>query len=264
MHETRAILRRRIDAFVARNFRLAGTLRLHGAALGWDLLRAPANVALAPIFLLTLLMAGLLRLIGLRRGARWLGARRILFTTSVSRAVGERIEADLLGGVKLGPHSRQLIADYTAIRSAVAEITTSLVVLATGAALFGVATPGVASLAPNVSGYVVHASAVANFPLGTRIGEVWYGVFPVTQPGWIVLVTALGLAMAASVVTTFAGILADPVQAWLGIHRRRLERLLARIADVEGRSSGLAPEHVLARLADLTDAGLGLLRLFRP
>ena len=46
--------------------------------------------------------------------------------------------------------------------------------------------------------------------------------------------------------------------------RRRLTRLLAAIdADVEG-SPVPAREHVVARLADLTDAGVTLARSFRP
>lgn len=257
-------VRERVDAFVGRTFRLSGTLSLHGAALGWDLLRAPLNVALAPVFLLTMLAALLARLVRLRRIGAWLSARRVLLPTSVSRAVRRRIETDLLENAALSPASRRAIEDYTAVRSAVSEITTSLIVLAAGLGLFGTATPGIVSLTPSVSGHVVQSAAIANFPLGSRLGEVWYGVFPVTQPVWLMAATGVVLAMAASVVTTFAGILADPVQAALGIHRRRLIRLLDRIAALEGRTSGLAPEHILARLADLTDAGLGLVRLFRP
>ena len=39
-----AACRRRVPAFTARHFRLAGTLRLHRQALGLDLLLAPLNV----------------------------------------------------------------------------------------------------------------------------------------------------------------------------------------------------------------------------
>ncbi|PZX17013.1 hypothetical protein LX81_01643 [Palleronia aestuarii] len=257
-------VREDIDAFVARHFRLAGTLRLHSAALGWDLLRAPLNVALAPVYLLTGIAALLARLVRLRRLGDWLAARRILLPTSVSRAVQSRIEAELLKAAPLSEESRRIIADYTAVRSAVAEITTSLIVLSAGLALFGTATPGIASLAPSVSEYVVHASAVENFPLGVRLGRVWYGTFPVSQPLWFVLATGFGLAMIASVVTTFAGIIADPVQARLGIHRRRLLTLMTRISATEGRPAGIAPEHILARFADLTDAAISALRFFRP
>jgi uncharacterized protein DUF6635 len=39
--------RERIDPFVASHFSLTGTLRLHRAALGWDIARAPLNLAMA-------------------------------------------------------------------------------------------------------------------------------------------------------------------------------------------------------------------------
>ena len=40
--------RDRVDAFVDRHFSFAGTLRLHRRTIGWDLLRVPANLLLAP------------------------------------------------------------------------------------------------------------------------------------------------------------------------------------------------------------------------
>ncbi len=220
-------------------------------------------MALAPVFLLVRLAGGLCRLVGLARLGEWLGARRILLPTAVARAVKRLIRGDLLEGADLGPRGRAMIEDYASVRSAVSEITTSLIVFSTGLALFGSATPGIVSLAPKLSGVLAHSQAVAGFPLGAGLGRVWYGVFTVHVSPWVVVTTGVALAMAASVVTTFAGIVADPVQAHLGIHRRRLMRLLDRIAAVEGKASGLAPEHILARLADLTDAGLSLVRLFR-
>ena len=42
-----ATRRERIDPFVDRHFTLAGSLALHRQAVGWDLLRAPANLFLA-------------------------------------------------------------------------------------------------------------------------------------------------------------------------------------------------------------------------
>lgn len=262
--ETTEAIKDKVDWFVRTHFSLRGTLRLHRSALGWDLLRAPVNVALAPIFLLMAVLAIVARLVGWGRFSAWLMARRVLLKTSVARRIESEIATDLLQNAVLTPRSRALIDDYTGIRSAVAEITTSLFVLAAGLVLFGSATPGIASLAPAVSDYVGHAAAVSGFPLGSWLGGVWYGVFPVALPISFILMTALVLAMLASLITTFAGVIADPVQARLGIHRRRLMKLLAQIAVVEGNVSGLAPEHILARLADLTDAGISLVRLFRP
>jgi hypothetical protein len=252
-----------VDAFVRAHFHFVATLRLHRTALGWDLLRAPVNVALAPVFLLMALIAIAARLVRLRRFSNWLMVRRILLKTSVARTIEISIITELLQNAALTSRSRALIDEYTSVRSAVSEITTSLIVLATGWLLFGSATPGIASLAPAVSDYVVHATAVTNFPLGSTLGGAWYGVFPVSLPIWFVVLTGVALAMLASVVTTFAGVIADPVQAHLGIHRRRLIKLLGKIAKIEGNTSGLAPEHILARLADIMDAGISLLRVLR-
>jgi len=46
-HRYIASRRERIDAFVDCHFTLAGSLALHRRAIGWDLLRAPANLFLA-------------------------------------------------------------------------------------------------------------------------------------------------------------------------------------------------------------------------
>lgn len=70
-HDAEAVAAR-IDAFVRANFRLAGTLRLHRAALGWDLLRAPLNVMLAPLHLLVMLAGVCARAVRLHgRAAGW-------------------------------------------------------------------------------------------------------------------------------------------------------------------------------------------------
>jgi hypothetical protein len=257
-------LKAQVDSFVRGHFHLAATLKLHRSALGWDLLRAPINVILAPLFLLAALLGLAARLVKLHRVEAWLNTRRVFLKTSVARTLETAIIRELLQDVEVTQSSHDLITDYTGTRAAVAEITTSLLVLLSGLVLFGTTTFGIASLAPAVSSYVGHVSAVADFPLGQGLGQLWYGVFPVSLPVWFVIMIGIALAMVASVVTTFAGIFADPIQAVLGIHRRRLIKLLNAIAATESQATGIAPEHILARLADLTDAGLSLLRFLRP
>ena len=85
-----------VDRFVATHFGLRGTLRLHRNAIGWDLLRAPANVPLAPVYLLLRLAALLLKLTGLRRAARWLAGRRIFFRSAIARSVGGAVIDELV------------------------------------------------------------------------------------------------------------------------------------------------------------------------
>jgi Family of unknown function (DUF6635) len=292
-----------LDGFVVRHFTWPGTLRLHGAALGWDILRAPLNVALSPILVLARISAYLFRLTGWRRGADWLARRRILFRTSVARRVEVLIVTDLLDlpldqeaairdpqalarAVLAAPQFREMIrtrstvdeaealgqriacalGEYASSRSAAAEITTTLGVMVFGAVAFQALTPGMISMAPGVADAMAQTNAIATFPLGQTLGGMWHGVFAADASPWLVGTTMAGLVMIGSVFAAFAGVLADPVQSRLGIHRRRLGRLLDTLeVDFLGRGHRpfVAREHFYARVLDLWDAAASAFRLFR-
>lgn len=295
--------RTKVDGFVARHFTWPGTLRLHGAALGWDILRAPVNVALSPFLVLTRIAAHLCRRVGWRGAADWLFRRRILLRTSVARRVEVLIVTDLLNlplderaaardpfalarAVLAAPQFREMIrtrtsaaeaealgqriagalGEYAGTRSAVAEMTTTLCVLVVGALAFQALTPGMISMAPGVADAMARTNAIASFPMGQTLGGMWYGVFNVDASAWLVGTAVAGLIMLGSVFAAFAGILADPVQSRLGIHRRRLGRLLDTL-EVEFLGRGdrpfVAREHFYARLLDLWDAAASAFRIFR-
>ncbi|WP_245758920.1 DUF6635 family protein [Tropicimonas isoalkanivorans] len=259
-----------VRAFVRQTFGPLGTLRLHRAAFGLDLLRAPANVALAPVFLLTRLAALLAKVLGAKRLSAWLMRRDILLETNVSTKVRERMLA-FIGELaarepRLSASPTQIeaaVSDYVGVRNAVAEITTSLVVLAFGLAIFHSATPGVISLAGPVAEMHARTTAIESFPLGQGLGRMYYGLFPQVLPVWQVVLSGVILAAVASVVTTFAGVIADPLQVLSGTHRRRINRLLDRLATNPGAGQGLAREHVAARMGDMTDMALSLWRFLR-
>lgn len=295
--------RAEVDAFVARHFAWPGTFRLHRAALGLDVLRAPLNVIMSPLLLLTRLMTWVCRRLGLGRAADWLGRRRLILRTDVAARVEAAVLTELLHvplpatagarspeaqtrAILAAPAYRAAIrarpgvaearamaesiagavADYSGTRAAIAEFTTALVTLAVGAWVFHAVTPGLLSMAPDVARTMSHSTAVAEFPLGATLGAGWYAVFPVGPTPERVASTVLALVLTGSVVSAFAGTLADPVQAWLGIHRRRLLRLLARVeALAEGgrETPSLPREHLLARSFDLWDAAMSLLRFLR-
>ncbi|MDX5413542.1 MAG: hypothetical protein LPK02_10910 [Rhodobacterales bacterium] len=160
----------------------------------------------------------------------------------------------------------RLVSDYAGTRSAVAEILTAIVLLVVGALVFRAMTPGMLSLAPELAGVVAHGAAVADFPLGQTLGGMWYGVFPVGVPVWMMAAVVIFLVMLGAVMAAFAGILADPVQARLGLHRRRLQRLIAALAaEVEGNEGRAfaAHEHAMARVMDMWDAVASLARALR-
>ena len=150
----------------------------------------------------------------------------------------------------------QATAEYTGSRAAAAELTTGLVSLGTGALAFSKLTPGIATLGPTLAALFAQQAAVASFPLGAALGGVWYGLFPVAPPLGLVAGMTGGLLLAGSTLAAFAGIVADPVQLRLGLHRARLLRLIASLERQasDPASPGLAlRDQYVARLLDLFD-----------
>jgi hypothetical protein len=299
--------RARIEPFIDRNFSVAGSARLHRHALGWDLVRAPANVALAlPQVLLKLGAAGARRL-GRARTAAALD-RDLLLETAVARELRWRIMTELLrlpvgdGARSSGadglseailahPRVRELLEDagrvaaahrddpafrerltdaltgYAGTRAAAAEITTGLITLGTGAIAFQKATPGALALGPVLAATLAQSAAVANFPLGATAGGLWYGVFPAQASPFLVAGATAGVLGVAAIATAFAGLVSDPVQRATGLHRRRLEALVASLeaAFRRGDAAGfVAYDLYVARLLDLGDVLIGITRSFRP
>jgi len=145
-------------------------------------------------------------------------------------------------------------------------MTTTLCVLLIGALAFQALTPGMISMAPGVADAMARTVAINTFPLGQAVGGRWYSVFGAVASPWLVGTTVAGLVMIGSVFAAFAGVLADPVQSRLGIHRRRLRRLLDTL-EMEFLGRGVKPfvarEHFYARLLDLWDAASSVFRIFR-
>lgn len=258
-----------VDAFVRHRFGFVGTLRLHRAAIGLDLLRAPLNVALSPVFLLSRLLAALLGLVRLRRLSRWLASRRVFLPSDIGRQL-ERDMTQFLSDL----NRRGLLAQddptliraavdrYTETRNAVSEITTSVLVLVLGALMFRATTPGVISLAAPIAELRATSRAIDDFALGSALGRVWNGMFPAEPSTAQVVMTGIALAVAASLITTFAGLIADPVQRLTGTHRRRLMALLDRL-DRQAEGPALEREHIMARAGDLFEALLVTWRSLR-
>jgi hypothetical protein len=258
--------RARVGPFVDRHFSLGGTLRLHRAALGWDIVKAPANLTLAaPAVMAKVASRGAARL-GAGGLARLLN-RKLLFETAVGRevswlictkllelpmqqgtrvatrdALAEAILADpgieraiAAALAEIGAHAddpvfrarlKAAMAEYAVSRAAGSEIATGLMTLGVGALALHKLTPGAVSLGPTLAGIMAQQAAVASFPLGGWLGGVWYGWFPAAPTAGLIATTTGSLMLAATVFAAFAGVLADPVQRATGLHRARLLRLI--------------------------------------
>jgi hypothetical protein len=258
--------RARIGPFIDRNFSVAGSARLHARAIGWDLVKAPANVALSVPQVVLKLGASAARRLGRDRLAGRLD-RDLFLETAVARELRWRMMTELLrlpfaDGRRASAHDglaeaivshprvrellveagkaaahrredpefrRQLaeaLTNYTGTRAAAAEITTALIAIGTGALAFQKVTPGAIALGPVIAGSVAQGSAIASFPLGATAGGLWHAVFPATASPFLVAGATAGVLGIAALATAFAGIIADPVQRATGLHRRRLTGLV--------------------------------------
>lgn len=289
--------RAHLGPFIDRHFGFRGSARLHRRAFGWDVLRAPANLALVPPQL-GLYLAGMIAgRLGARRAGHWMATRKVLMRTDVDREIewllwteflelpyadGDRMSTrDALAEAMLSdPHLvaaiaeplaeiarhagdsgirariEETVAAYTGTRAAAADITGMLVNLGAGYLAAQQITPSVWTLGPVLAAAMAQKAAVAGFPLGAGLGGAWYGLFPAVAGPWAVASTTLGLAAAGAVVAAFAGVVADPAQRALGIHRRRLDRMLRTIErNMRGHGpAAFAPrDHYVARLIDLVD-----------
>ena len=151
------------------------------------------------------------------------------------------------------------LAVYTGSRAAASEIATAMFSVAVGAG-FKQMTTGALSLGPVLAGAITQHAAIASFPLGAGLGGIWYGAFPASVGAATTVTVTGGLVLAFSLLSAFAGVLADPAQRRLGLHQRRLKRLVDAIGhDLESDLEGDGPgrfrvcDHYVARILDLAD-----------
>jgi hypothetical protein len=301
--------RSRVDEFVDRHFSLAGSAAIHRRALGWDVLKAPANITLAIPNLLMKLTAAAAQWVGAKQTSESLGSRKLFLETAVGReiewlivtdlfelplrqgeresrkdalaetilsapelqsAVSETLEA--IGRQGDDPEFRQRLeeamATYTGTRAAAAEITTALITLGAGAIAVKQATPGIITLGPVLAAAMAQQAAIASFPLGATLGTIWYSAFPAAASPALMAGLTGGLLAVTSMAAAFAGIIADPVQRALGLHRRRLLRLIEALERQFGEECGASEfvvrDHYVARLLDLFDLLGAAYRIARP
>jgi hypothetical protein len=296
--------RTRVGAFVDRNFSLAGSLRLHRSAVGWDIAKAPLNLAMAAPQVGLLLAARVAGKLGAKRTASQLGDVRLVVHTAVGRELAWRLHADLLelpyqqgdritprdalaeailadprveealapaleaiGAHGNDPALRQRLeaamAEYTRTRAAATEITTALLSLSAGALALRKLTPGALTLGPQLAAAIAQRAALMSFPMGGALGSVWYTLFPVAPSAMLVGALTGGLLAASTVASAFAGVVADPVQRKLGLHQRRLQRLLdslERQMNDPDAPGFVVHDHYVARLLDLFDVAGALVR----
>ena len=136
--------------------------------------------------------------------------------------------------------------------------------LITGFAVYGGLTPGAFTLAPFVAGEYVQQQAIDGFWAGAWAGSYWYHWFPERADWSLIIETALLIMVAMAYLSTVIGLVIDPLQRWLGLHQRRLRRLLMTLEnDILGTDpkNMRLPDTFLPRIVDAAETVVIMLRI---
>ena len=255
--------RSRVPGFVERHYRYPGALRTNRLALGGDLLRAPLNLCWAPFYCLAVLARHVANRAGMQNAADFFARVPAGIPTRVQRYLFARIEREILGldqradASTLRSLSRESLARYGGTRTASADIANSLASTVFGAVALKQFTPGGIAIGLLAGSWFASRSAIAGFPLGESLGAIYYSWFPPTPSFAQQAVGVLLALVTLAVIATLSGLVTDPLQARLGLHERRLHRMLDRLETdlhTRGSSSYEPGDPYLARLLDLVDA----------
>ena len=102
----------------------------------------------------------------------------------------------------------------------------NIIALSAGASAFGKMTPGSITAGSSMAAFIAHNIAVSNFVFGPTLGAYYYTIFPASASTGLVIASTGAVVVALAALTSFSGVLTDPIQSRLGIHKRRLLKLI--------------------------------------
>ncbi len=148
------------------------------------------------------------------------------------------------------------LREYSTSRTAAADLAGTLITLSFGAAAFKKMTPGAMAAGSSLAAVIAQQTAISNFFLGSTLGSVYYSIFPVSASAGLIAAATGSIMAALAVVTSFAGIVTDPLQAKLGIHQRRLKKFILAMKPVlqgKGEHRYEIRDRYVARIFDMLD-----------
>jgi hypothetical protein len=151
---------------------------------------------------------------------------------------------------------RRNLNRYAGTRVAVADLACGIISLAAGAAAFNKLAPGALSSGSVIAAAIAQQSAISGFLFGQTLGSIYYGLFPAAASMGLVAASTGGVLAVLGLFSAISGIITDPLQRRLGIHQRRLNKLINALEKEfsQADASGFDPkDHYVARIFDLFD-----------
>lgn len=149
------------------------------------------------------------------------------------------------------------LEEYATSRTAASELAGNILTLSAGYTAFNKAIPGTFAAGSATAAAIAQHLAITNFWLGTTLGSLYYGVVPVTASTGLLIATTGSLMAALAIITTFTGIITDPLQAKLGIHQKRLLKFIDAFEDellgTKEQAQYKIKDQYVARIFDILD-----------
>lgn len=148
------------------------------------------------------------------------------------------------------------LQEYANSRTAAAELAGNIITLSSSYIAFHKAMPGALTSGSVTAAVIAEKIAIAKFWLGSTLGAWYYSLFPVAASTGLVIAATGAIMAGLALITTFTGIITDPLQAKLGLHQKRLYKFIDALGDeISGDSQAQykIKEQYIVRIFDILD-----------
>ncbi len=155
------------------------------------------------------------------------------------------------------------LQEYATSRIAVSELAGSIITLSANYAAFHQAAPGALTSGSAVAAVIAEKIAISQFWRGPTLGAWYYSLFPAAASAGLVIAATSSIIAGLALLSSFTGIITDPLQARLGLHQKRLYKFLDALhEELSGsrKSEYRIKEQYIARIFDIIDLLITALR----
>lgn len=148
------------------------------------------------------------------------------------------------------------LREYATSRTAASELAGGIITLSSGLVAFQKAVPGALASGSATAALIAEKIAISQFWLGPTVGAWYYTLFPATASTGLVIAATGSIMAGLALITTFTGIITDPLQSKLGLHQKRLNVFLDALREElleEKKSQYHIKDQYIARLFDIFD-----------